>query len=129
MTGAGGQVPASGADVRAPRRQELQPYFPRAVIPGRVVMVFNLTRFPRAIPDIWNMPPRNAGLTGRGAGLEQLRDNLMGRGRAVVVAQALYGLAALARPRWRWSTPTVSWQTTTWPGGYRRNIRTRPQFL
>jgi hypothetical protein len=54
-------------------------------------------RFPRAVPDIWNMPPRNADFTGRGAGLEQLRDNLMAGGRAVVVAQALYGLGGVGK--------------------------------
>jgi cellulose biosynthesis protein BcsQ len=54
-------------------------------------------RFPRSVPEIWNMPPRNADFTGRGAGLEQLRDNLMGGGRAVVVAQALYGLGGVGK--------------------------------
>jgi TIR domain/Tetratricopeptide repeat/CobQ/CobB/MinD/ParA nucleotide binding domain/NB-ARC domain len=63
---------------------------PRQVIDGE-------PRFPSAVPDIWNMPPRNADFTGRGAGLEQLRDNLMEGGRAVVVAQALYGLGGVGK--------------------------------
>jgi len=54
-------------------------------------------RFPRTVPDIWNMPPRNADFTGRGVGLEQLRDNLMGGGKAVVLAQALYGLGGVGK--------------------------------
>ena len=63
---------------------------PRQVIDGE-------PRFPRTVPEIWNMPPRNADFTGRGSGLEQLRDNLMGGGRAVVVAQALYGLGGVGK--------------------------------
>lgn len=63
---------------------------PRQVIDGE-------PRFPRTVPDIWNMPPRNADFTGRGGGLEQLRDNLMEGGRAVVVAQALYGLGGVGK--------------------------------
>ena len=54
-------------------------------------------RFPRTIPDICNLPPRNADFTGRGASLEQLRDNLIGAGKAVVVAQALYGLGGVGK--------------------------------
>jgi cellulose biosynthesis protein BcsQ len=63
---------------------------PRQVIDGE-------PRFPRAVPEIWSIPPRNADFTGRGAGLEQLRDNLMAGGRAVVVAQALYGLGGVGK--------------------------------
>jgi tetratricopeptide (TPR) repeat protein/CO dehydrogenase nickel-insertion accessory protein CooC1 len=54
-------------------------------------------RFPGAIPPIWNVPPRNADFTGRGATLELLRDKLAGGGRAVVVAQALYGLGGVGK--------------------------------
>ena len=43
------------------------------------------------------MPPRNADFTGRAAGLEKLRDNLMGGGKAVVIAQALYGLGGVGK--------------------------------
>jgi CO dehydrogenase nickel-insertion accessory protein CooC1 len=54
-------------------------------------------RFPGAIPSIWNVPARNADFTGRGATLEMLRDKLAGGGRAVVVAQALYGLGGVGK--------------------------------
>jgi CO dehydrogenase nickel-insertion accessory protein CooC1 len=54
-------------------------------------------RFPGTIPPIWNMPARNADFTGRGATLELLRDKLAGGGRAVVVAQALYGLGGVGK--------------------------------
>jgi TIR domain/Tetratricopeptide repeat/AAA domain len=54
-------------------------------------------RFPRTVPDIWNLPPRNPDFTGRGASLEQLRDNLIGGGKVVVLAQALYGLGGVGK--------------------------------
>jgi len=54
-------------------------------------------RFPGAIPPIWNVPARNADFTGRAATLELLRDKLAGGGRAVVVAQALYGLGGVGK--------------------------------
>jgi hypothetical protein len=54
-------------------------------------------RFPGTIPPIWNVPARNADFTGRGATLELLRDKLAGGGRAVVVAQALYGLGGVGK--------------------------------
>ena len=43
------------------------------------------------------MPARNADFTGRGSTLELLRDKLAGGGRAVVVAQALYGLGGVGK--------------------------------
>ncbi len=54
-------------------------------------------RFPGTIPPIWNVPARNADFTGRGVTLELLRDKLAGGGRAVVVAQALYGLGGVGK--------------------------------
>jgi MinD-like ATPase involved in chromosome partitioning or flagellar assembly len=54
-------------------------------------------RFPGTIPPVWNVPARNADFTGRGATLEMLRDKLAGGGRAVVVAQALYGLGGVGK--------------------------------
>jgi CO dehydrogenase nickel-insertion accessory protein CooC1 len=54
-------------------------------------------RFPGTIPPTWNVPARNADFTGRGATLELLRDKLAGGGRAVVVAQALYGLGGVGK--------------------------------
>jgi len=54
-------------------------------------------RYPGAAPAIWNVPARNVAFTGRGAVLEQLRDQLMEGGTAVVVAQALYGLGGVGK--------------------------------
>jgi cellulose biosynthesis protein BcsQ len=54
-------------------------------------------RFPGTVPPVWNVPPRNADFTGRGATLEMLRDKLAGGGVAVVVAQALYGLGGVGK--------------------------------
>jgi Tetratricopeptide repeat/TIR domain/AAA domain/NB-ARC domain len=57
----------------------------------------NEPRFPGTPPRIWNIPPRNADFTGRGDSLEGLRDKLVGGGKAVVLAQALYGLGGVGK--------------------------------
>jgi tetratricopeptide (TPR) repeat protein/cellulose biosynthesis protein BcsQ len=57
-------------------------------------------RFPggrKSDPAIWNVGPRNATFTGRGAALEQLRDQLLRRGQSVIVPQALYGLGGIGK--------------------------------
>jgi CO dehydrogenase nickel-insertion accessory protein CooC1 len=64
---------------------------------GRMGTQAEEPRFPGTIPPIWNVPARNADFTGRGATLELLRDKLAGGGRAVVVAQALYGLGGVGK--------------------------------
>ena len=65
--------------------------------PGRTGTQAEEPRFPGTIPPVWNVPARNADFTGRGATLELLRDKLAGGGRAVVVAQALYGLGGVGK--------------------------------
>jgi hypothetical protein len=50
-----------------------------------------------AVPRVWNVPTRNAAFTGRDSVLDQLRGDLAGDGRAVVVAQALYGLGGVGK--------------------------------
>ena len=65
--------------------------------PGGAGKTAEEPRFPGAIPPTWNVPARNADFTGRGATLELLRDKLAGGGRAVVVAQALYGLGGVGK--------------------------------
>ena len=57
----------------------------------------NDPRFPGTDPPVWNVSPRNAEFTGRGANLEQLRDKLVGGGTAVVLAHALYGLGGVGK--------------------------------
>ncbi len=64
---------------------------------GRSATQAEEPRFPGTIPPIWNVPARNADFTGRGETLELLRDKLAGGGRAVVVAQALYGLGGVGK--------------------------------
>jgi hypothetical protein len=51
----------------------------------------------KAVPQIWNVPNRNADFTGRGAILERLHDELAGDGKAVVLARALYGLGGVGK--------------------------------
>jgi MinD-like ATPase involved in chromosome partitioning or flagellar assembly len=54
-------------------------------------------RWPRTIPPVWNVPTRNAAFTGRNAVLEELRDQLTGTSKAVVLPQALYGLGGVGK--------------------------------
>lgn len=54
-------------------------------------------RYPGTAPTIWSVPARNVDFTGRDAVLEQLRDQLVQGGKAVVVAQALYGLGGVGK--------------------------------
>jgi hypothetical protein len=49
------------------------------------------------VPQIWNVPNRNADFTGREAILEKLHDDLAGDGRAVVLARAVYGLGGVGK--------------------------------
>jgi hypothetical protein len=49
------------------------------------------------VPRVWNVPSRNADFTGRAAELRRLRDELVGDGRAAVLAQALYGLGGVGK--------------------------------
>ena len=50
-----------------------------------------------AVPRVWNVPTRNADFTGRDAILERLQGRANRRWRAVVVAQALYGLGGVGK--------------------------------
>jgi len=54
-------------------------------------------RYPGVAPTIWSVPARNVDFTGRDTVLEQLRDQLVRGGKAVVVAQALYGLGGVGK--------------------------------
>jgi hypothetical protein len=50
-----------------------------------------------AIPQIWNVPNRNADFTGRDTILGRLHDGLTGDGTAVVLARAVYGLGGVGK--------------------------------
>ncbi|MEU7893691.1 FxSxx-COOH system tetratricopeptide repeat protein [Nonomuraea sp. NPDC049152] len=54
-------------------------------------------RYPGTPPRVWNLPPRNAAFTGRAAVLEELRNQLVGTGQAVVLPMALYGLGGVGK--------------------------------
>ena len=49
------------------------------------------------VPQVWNVPNRNADFTGRGPILDRLRDELAGDGAAVVLARAVYGLGGVGK--------------------------------
>ncbi len=50
-----------------------------------------------AVPEIWNVPNRNADFTGRENVLDRLHDELTGDGTAVVLARAVYGLGGVGK--------------------------------
>ena len=56
-------------------------------------------RYPKSIPLVWNTPARNAAFTGRNDILDQLRDQLLGSKRAVVVPVplALFGYGGVGK--------------------------------
>jgi hypothetical protein len=56
-----------------------------------------LIRAPVIVPQIWNVPNRNADFTGRASILERLHDELAGDGTAVVLARAVYGLGGVGK--------------------------------
>ena len=74
-----------------------------------------------ANPLIWMCRSRNAVSPAAVEVLEQLRDQLLGGAawRSCCPDGPATASAAWARPRWRWSTRTGSWPTTTWSGGSR----------
>jgi MinD-like ATPase involved in chromosome partitioning or flagellar assembly/tetratricopeptide (TPR) repeat protein len=64
--------------------------------PAPIQAVRTGPRFPGTLPPVWNVPQRNAGFTGRGAVLVQLRDRLSASVTAVV-PQALFGLGGVGK--------------------------------
>jgi hypothetical protein len=79
------------ADAMAGRaKPALKPGFPGA---GRAMP--RPARFPGALPEIWNVPPRNPHFTGRGPDLEQLAQ-VLPAGSAVTV-HAVHGLGGVGK--------------------------------
>ncbi len=56
-----------------------------------------LPRYPRTIPPVWRMQPRNSVFTGRTEVLERLHAQLLGSGKAVVVPVALHGMGGVGK--------------------------------
>ena len=54
-------------------------------------------RAPTIVPQIWNVPNRNADFTGRANILERLHDELAGDGTVVVLARAVYRLGGVGK--------------------------------
>ena len=68
----------------------VKPAFPGA---GRAMP--RPARFPGALPEVWNVPPRNPHFTGRGADLDQLA-RVLAAGSAVTV-HAVHGLGGVGK--------------------------------
>jgi hypothetical protein len=63
--------------------------------PGRPLV--SVPQVSAMVPQIWNVPNRNADFTGRGTILDRLHDELTGDGTAVVLARAVYGLGGVGK--------------------------------
>ncbi|HEY6789275.1 MAG TPA: FxSxx-COOH system tetratricopeptide repeat protein, partial [Trebonia sp.] len=67
-----------------------EPAYPPAARARRAV-----PRFPGALPEVWNVPPRNPNFTGRGAELGRIRGWL--DGHAAVTVHALRGMGGIGK--------------------------------
>jgi hypothetical protein len=57
----------------------------------------HINKSPGGVPQIWNIPSRNADFSGRDGILQRLHDELSRAGTAVVTAKALYGLGGVGK--------------------------------
>jgi hypothetical protein len=79
-----------------PHRPAGPPVFPGPGAPGKLNRpVGSGPRLPGSVPQIWNVPARNPGFTGRDDLLVQVRERLLGGDRAVV--QALHGMGGVGK--------------------------------
>jgi tetratricopeptide (TPR) repeat protein len=67
-----------------------EPAFPPAARERRAGL-----RFPGALPEVWNVPPRNPNFTGRGAELGRIREWL--DGHPAVTVHALHGMGGIGK--------------------------------
>jgi hypothetical protein len=82
--------------VAGPRRPDRQPVFPGKGTPRALSRQGELApRLPRRMPQVWNIPARNPGFTGRDELLTEVRERLLNGEKAVV--QALYGMGGVGK--------------------------------
>jgi hypothetical protein len=82
--------------VAGPQRPDHQPGFPdRGNRGGVSVAGGSGPRLPDSMPQVWNIPARNPGFTGRDGLLVAVREQLQAGGRAVV--QALQGMGGVGK--------------------------------
>lgn len=77
-------------------------------------------RFPGTVPRIWNAPratPVSPAAPWSWSGC--VTSSAVGWPSCCPSRRPCTDSVASARPKWRWSTCTASWPTTTWCGGYR----------
>jgi len=79
-----------------PHRPDGPPSYPGRGTPGGLSrMGASGPRLPGSMPQIWNVPARNSGFTGRDGLLIKIRERLLGGDRAVV--QALHGMGGVGK--------------------------------
>jgi hypothetical protein len=78
-----------------PRRPNRPPVFPARGTPRPDTLEGPVPRLPAGLPQVWNVPSRNAGFTGRDALLVAVRERLQADERAVV--QALQGMGGVGK--------------------------------
>jgi hypothetical protein len=82
--------------VTGPRRPDRKPVFPGRGAAGASSMLGGpAPRLPTSKPQVWNVPPRNRGFTGRDGLLVTVRERVLAGDRAVV--QALHGLGGVGK--------------------------------
>jgi hypothetical protein len=79
--------------VTGPRRPGRKPVFPGPVAPA--ALGGSRPQLPGTVPQVWNVPPRNPGFTGRDRLLVAVREALLSGDRAVV--QALHGMGGVGK--------------------------------
>ena len=82
--------------VQGPVRPGSKPVFPGRGTPGGLSRLgASGPRLPGSVPQVWNIPARNAGFTGRDGLLVAVRERLLAGDRAVV--QALHGMGGVGK--------------------------------
>jgi hypothetical protein len=83
------------AAVAGSRRPGAEPTFPGRGVPGGLAREDGGPRLPGSLPQVWNLPARNPGFTGRGELLARVREMLADGGRVAV--HALRGMGGVGK--------------------------------